>query len=115
MNKLNDYFEKYEELNVKCNLEGEEALAAVQQDGYALRYVNNQTERICLAAVQQDGNALQYVNNQTEAICLAAVQQYGYALQYVNTSLFHKDKIKVICNGKTVYISKESAKVLGLA
>jgi hypothetical protein len=38
-----------------------EALAAVKQTGYALRYVAVQTESICLAAVKNDGDALQYV------------------------------------------------------
>ena len=31
----------------------EESLAAVKEDGYALRYVKEQTEEICLAAVKQ--------------------------------------------------------------
>lgn len=61
----------------------EESLAAVKEDGYALRYVANQTEEICLAAVKQEGHALQYVANQTEEICLAAVKQDGYALSFV--------------------------------
>jgi len=39
------------------------ALAAVQQDGYALRYVTEQTPGICLAAVQQNGHALEYVKD----------------------------------------------------
>ena len=60
-----------------------DALAAVNQDGWALKYVQNQTEEICLAAVNQDGYALQYVQNQTEEICLAAVNESGYALRFV--------------------------------
>ena len=59
------------------------ALAAVQNDGYALRYVKDQTAEIALAAVQADGEALRYVKDQTEAVALAAVQNDGYALQYV--------------------------------
>ena len=66
-------------------------LAAVEQDGYALKYIKEQTEKICLAAAKRNGRALEYVNEQTEKICLAAVEQDGYALDYVNL------EFKVIC------------------
>jgi hypothetical protein len=39
----------------------ESALKAVENDGYALRYVKDQTEAVCLKAVGRDGLALQYV------------------------------------------------------
>lgn len=58
-------------------------LVLVRKDGYALKYVKDQTPEICLAAVMQAGYALEYVKNQTEEICLAAVMQNGYALGYV--------------------------------
>ena len=45
---------------------GKEALKKVKQNGYALRYVREQTEEICLAAVKRDGDALRYVINQTD-------------------------------------------------
>ncbi len=59
------------------------ALAAVSRNGYALRYVKDQTEAVALAAVSRNGDALQYVKDQTEAVALAAVKADGYALQYV--------------------------------
>jgi hypothetical protein len=136
MESINDYYEKYLKLDSKRNLKCEEALAAVKQDGYALRYVIEQTPEICLAAVKQKGYALMYVNEQTPEICLAAVKQDGYALRYVNEqtpevclaavkkdgdalryvskNIFHKDKIKVVANGKEVFISLDSAQSLGL-
>ena len=40
-----------------------EALRAVENDGYALRYVKDQTEAICLKAVESVGDALQYVKD----------------------------------------------------
>jgi hypothetical protein len=46
-----------------------------------------QTPEICLAAVQLDGSALQFVNNQTPEICLAAVTQNGLALDYVTVQI----------------------------
>ena len=64
-----------------------EALEAVKENGYALRFVKNQTLEICLEAVKQNGDALRYVNNQTLEICLEAVKQDGDALRYVNIDI----------------------------
>ena len=86
--KLSDYREKYNDLKLKKNLEGIEALEAVKKNGYALQFVQNQTEEICLEAVKKNGYALQYVQNQTEAICLEAVKQGLHALKYIESSFF---------------------------
>ena len=67
---------------------GKEALEAVKQNGYNLRYVKEQTEAICLEAVKKNGYSLQYVKEQTEAICLEAVKENGDSLQYVDKSIF---------------------------
>jgi len=48
-----------------------------------LRFINNQTEKICLEAVKQNGSALQYVKNQTEKICLEAVKQNRYTFDEI--------------------------------
>ena len=40
-----------------------DALKAVECNGYALRYVKDQTEAVCLKAVERDGYALQYVKD----------------------------------------------------
>ena len=42
-------------------LDDYEALKAVKQIGWALRFVRNQTYEICLAAVKQNEHALQHV------------------------------------------------------
>ena len=55
-------------------------MAAVQQTGYALKYVNEKTDEICLAAVKQNCYALMYLKNQTDEICLAAVKKYGICM-----------------------------------
>ena len=47
-------------------------------------YVKEQTEEICLAAVQQNGLALKYVKEQTELICSEAVRQDKCAIIYVD-------------------------------
>jgi hypothetical protein len=36
---------------------------AVQQDGYSLKYIREQTEEICKLTVQQNGHVLQYVKD----------------------------------------------------
>lgn len=41
------------------------------------------TEDICLAAVQQNGKALKYVEDKTLEICLAAVTQNNEALRFI--------------------------------
>ena len=48
------------------------AIKAVKQDGYALRYVKDQTEAVALEAVKQDGDALQYVLVKELFISIAA-------------------------------------------
>jgi hypothetical protein len=78
----------------KCNASGivnwtqAQALEAVKNNGYALKYVKEQTSDICLEAVKSDGDALKYVKEQTPDICLEAVKKCGYALKYVNPHIF---------------------------
>ena len=43
-------------------------ILAVQQNGNALRYVENQTEGICKIAVKQDGNALRFVEKYYKSV-----------------------------------------------
>ena len=40
-------------------------------------------KKYCLKAVEKNGYALRYVKEQSEAVCLKAVEENGYALQYV--------------------------------
>ena len=86
--KLQDFKKQYDALSEKKNLKGEEAMKAVKANGYAVRFVHEQTEAICLEAVKQNGYALQYVHEQTEAICIEAVKQDGHALRYVDARFF---------------------------
>lgn len=69
----------------------------VKINGYALKYVDKQTEKMCIAAVTQFGNALKYVKNQTAEICIAAVKQYGLALQHVKKTLLTASDLLEIC------------------
>ena len=63
-------------------------LAAVQQNGQALKHVKEQTPELCLAAVQQNGLVLKHVKEQTPELCMAAVQQNNKALDYVKNREF---------------------------
>ena len=59
--KLISLYEKWKKLSIKCELSGKLAIEAVESDGYALRYVKDQTEQVCLKAVERNGDALRYV------------------------------------------------------
>jgi len=48
------------------------AIKAVERNGYALRYVKEQTEPVCLKAVEQDGDALRYVLDYDMFVKIAA-------------------------------------------
>ena len=85
---INDYKQQWKNLSSKKNLRATSAIKAVEQDGFALQFVSEQTEAICVKAVEQDGFALRYVAEQTEAICIKAVEQKGYALRYVSEQMF---------------------------
>jgi hypothetical protein len=67
-----------------------------------------------IEAVKRNVDALQYVKEQTPEIAIEAVKQDGYALQYVKEQIFLQDRPEVKANGKTVFISKESAEAIGL-
>ena len=63
--KLSIYWEQWKALTVKCCLSGAEATKAVECNGYALRYVKEQTPEVCLKAVERNGCALRYVKEKT--------------------------------------------------
>jgi hypothetical protein len=58
-------------------------LELVIRDSFNLEYVKNQTDEICLAAVRDNGFSLQFVKNQTQEICLAAIKENPRAIKYV--------------------------------
>ena len=72
------------EISIQKLLDDEEScLRIVKVNGWALKYVKDQTPEICLEAVKQNGRTLEYVEDQTPEICLEAVKQHGFALKYV--------------------------------
>ena len=89
---------------------------AVQEDGHALCYVENQTDDICKLAVRQNGYALQYVEIQTDDICKLAVQQNGCALYYVEIQTDDICKLAVQQNGLALqYVENQTEEIYELA
>ena len=82
---MKKYYEEWKRLNTKKNLTGVQAMEAVKQEGYALQYVQTQTEAICMEAVKQD----------------------GYALQYVQKDIFTKHLVEVTIDGEQFEINPE--------
>ena len=61
-----------------------EQLAAVEQNGFAIKYIKNPSEQMQLSAVKQDGWAIRYINSPSEQVQLAAVRQNSWAIRYIN-------------------------------
>jgi len=93
----------------------EESLAAVKENGDALRFVKEQTEEMCLAAVKQNGNTLRFVKEQTEEICLAAVKQNVYAFQYIKEQTEEMCLAAVKQDGYALQYVKEQTEEICLA
>ena len=69
--------------------------------------VIEQTEAICIAAVQQNGWALEFVNQQTENICVAVIKQYGDALEIVKDVAMITFEYHIFeCKNRKLYITK---------
>ena len=49
-----------------------------------------QTPEICMAAVKQNGWALKWVKTQTPELCMAAGKRNGYALKWVRNNALRK-------------------------
>ena len=92
-----EFLNKYDiKVEYTKTLTGDEALAAVKQNGWALQSVKDQTEAIALAAVKQEGYVLQYVKDQTEKVALAAMEgDLHHAKEYVNLDVFEDGPIEL--------------------
>ena len=72
---------KYSSVHITCH---EQFFDIVNFFGLELCCVNYQTEEICLAAVKNNGEALKYVHHQTDEICRAACLNNRYAIKYMH-------------------------------
>jgi hypothetical protein len=78
-------------------------LAAVKQDAYMIRHIDNPSEEVQLAAVKQDGFAIEYIDNPSEEVQLAAVKQDGHAIQYIDNPSEELQLAAVKQNGNAIY------------
>ncbi|CCL32146.1 hypothetical protein BN174_3470002 [Clostridioides difficile E15] len=74
----------------------------MENRGFALKYIENQTEELCLIAVREDPVALQFVKSQTEDICIEAVRRNGYVLKDVNNQTYRMCLEAVKNNGRAL-------------
>jgi hypothetical protein len=89
---------------------------AVQQNGYVLKYIKNQTEELCKLAIQETSYALKYVENQTEELCKLAVQQTGYALKYVENQTEEICKLAIQETSYSLeYVKEQTEEICKLA
>ena len=92
------------------------AMAAVNQDGWAIQNIKNPSEAVQLAAVKQSGSAIQYIKNPSEAVQQAAVNQDGWAIQYITNPSEAVQLAAVKQNGWAIqYIKKPTPAVMALA
>ena len=61
-------------------------LEAVKQNGYAIDWIDNPSEKVQLEAVKQDGYAIYFIDNPSEEVQLEAVKQNGCAIKYIDNS-----------------------------
>jgi hypothetical protein len=52
-------------------------LAAVQQNGFAIRWIERPSEAVQLAAVQQDGFAIHHIENPSDTTIMCAALVHG--------------------------------------
>jgi hypothetical protein len=72
--------------NVLLNFASEAVqLAAVRQDGWVIKYIEDQSEAVQLAAVRQNGYAIQHIRDPSEAVQLAAVRQNAWLIGYIKS------------------------------
>ena len=70
----------------------EYCLAMVQENGWMLEIIREQTPEICLAAVQEDGYAIQFVKEQTPEICVAAIKQNPDVAEFIKLPVDEKQR-----------------------
>lgn len=71
-------------------------LETVTKSGMMLQFVRKEfrTPAVCMAAVQENGFALKYVPNRTHSLCFSAVHNEGFAILFVPVHM----RVKNICD-----------------
>ena len=88
-------------------------LEMVQQEGWALEYVKEQTPEICMAAVQRNAYALLYVKEQTPELCAEAVKNDPDAWEFVDEALKEEVESLLDKENSLEYKMKEAKEING--
>ena len=81
-------------------------MAAVRQNGFALKYIREQTAEICHTALQNNPHALKYVLHKTDDLCLQALCLDGTTLQYIYKPTQQMYKVAVKSRPEAINIFK---------
>lgn len=71
-------------------------LAAVRSESRALQLIRDPSQAVIRAAVEQDGDALRYVDDQTCDVCLVACRQWLGALHHIADDDMRERVIEVL-------------------
>jgi hypothetical protein len=84
-------------------------LVAVQKNAHLIKVIQNPSEQVQLAAVQREGYVIQFIQNPSEQVQLAAVQQEGDTIQYIENPSEQVQLAAVQENGNAIkYIENPS-------
>ena len=84
--------------NIEMKILFEEVeLAAVKKNPKALYYIKNPSEKVQLAAVEEDGTAIRYIPKElrSEKVQLAAVKENGRAIEFIKNPSSEIQKVVI--------------------
>jgi hypothetical protein len=103
---------KYKSLVLNQNPSPELQMAAVQQNGRAIRYIKNPSPKVQMAAVQQYGESIRHIKNPSPEVQMAAVQRDGEAIRYIKNPSPEMQMAAVQRDGGAIrYINNPSPEV----
>jgi len=81
---------------------------AVNNDPYAIEYIDNPSEEVQFAAVNQNGYAIQYIQNPSERVQLVAVKETVGAIGYINNPSKRVQMAALNTSGATIRFIKNA-------
>jgi hypothetical protein len=107
--------EKNKSLVLNQNPSIQVQMAAVSQDGMAIKYIQNPSPQIQLAAVSNYGKAIQFIKNPSPQVQLAAVSTSGFAIEYIKNPSPQLQLAAVSNYGKAIQFIKNPSPEVQLA
>jgi len=93
----------------------EEQLNAVTQDGYAIQFIKNPSEKVQLAAVSKNGYAIKYIKNPSEKVQITAVSKNGYVIEFIKNPSEKVQLAAINQNGYAIVNIKNPSEKIKLA